>query len=172
MNVTLVILRLVHLFASVLWVGATFTMALFVAPTARAVGAEAGKFMTHFAKNSGMSKWLASAAGLTVLSGAGMYYILFGNGMAPMNVGTGLALNIGVLAGTIAFVLGIIVGRVARQVGELGAAMAAGGPPKSEQMDRMAAMQEKMARLTAMNGILMVIALAGMTLSEYFTITF
>lgn len=172
MNVTLVILRLVHLFGSVLWVGATFTMALFIAPTAQAVGAEAGKFMTHFTKSSGISKWLASASGLTVLSGAWMYYILFGNGMAPMNVGTGLALNIGVLAGLLAFFMGMRMGRMSREVGELGAAMAAGGPPKPEQVDRMAAMQEKMARHAVLNAILMVVALAGMTLSEYFTITF
>jgi hypothetical protein len=44
----------------------------------------------------------------------------------------------------------------------------AGGPPKPEQLAQMAKLQETMATRSAVNAILLTVALAGMTLSEYF----
>lgn len=170
MNVTMVLLRLVHLFSAVLWVGATFSMVLFISPTARAVGPDANKFMQHFSLRSGLQRWLSAAGGLTVLSGAWMYYILFGP-LAPLNVGTGLAVTIGAVAGIAALFVGVQVGRTSKQIGELGEQIGAGGgPPTQEQMAQMGQLQERMGTLSATTAILMVVALAGMTLSEYFVL--
>lgn len=172
MDLTLMFLRLVHLFGAVIWVGATFSMVLFVSPTARALGAEAQPFMQHLTRRTGFQRWMSAASGLTVLSGLIMYYLLF-EPMAPWNVGNGLALNIGALAGLAAMGVGIQVGRTTKRIGALGAEIAAaGGPPKPEQAAEMQGLQERMASLAAATAVLMVVALAGMTLSEYFAITF
>ena len=169
MDITMVVLRLVHLFSSVLWVGFTFGMVLFIAPSVEALGAEAQKFMQHFSQRSGVSRWMAISGGLSVLSGAWMYYRLFGP-LAPLNTGTGLALTVGSLAGILALLIGSQISRTTKAIGALGASMAASGPPEPEQLAAMGQLQERMARLTSATAILMVVALAGMTLSEYFVL--
>jgi uncharacterized membrane protein len=164
----MVFLRLIHLFAAVLWVGGTYFMTLFVAPSAAAVGADAQKFMAQFTRRSGLQRWMTSAAILTILSGLLMYGYLY-RGLAPLNVGNTLALTVGALAGIAAGGIGGSIGGLTRRIGQLGEEMAkAGGPPKPEQLAQMAKLQETMATRSAVNAILLTVALAGMTLSEYF----
>ena len=45
---------------------------------------------------------------------------------------------------------------------------ASGGPPKPDQIAEMGALQENLSRAGGITAILMVVALIGMTLSEYF----
>lgn len=164
----MVVLRLVHLFSAMLWVGATFTVVLFISETARALGPDAQKFMSHFTLRSRFQPVIASVSGLTVLSGLLMYYHLFG-WLAPLNTGPGLALTIGALAGLAAMGVGIRMSITTNQMRRLANEMQAkGGKPKPEQLGLMAQLQEKMGKLGATNAVLMTIALAGMTLSEYF----
>lgn len=98
MDLLMVIFRLIHLFAAVLWVGSSYFLILFVSPTAAALHEDAQKFMAHLTQRSGMSRWLTGAAILTILSGLAMYGYLY-KGLAPLNVGNTLALTIGALAG-------------------------------------------------------------------------
>lgn len=54
-------------------------------------------------------------------------------------------------------------------MGNLSEEMAkAGGPPNPEQLAQMTKLQETMATRSEINAVLITIALAGMTLSEYF----
>lgn len=168
MDLLMVFLRLIHLFAAILWVGGTYFMILFISPSATAVGADAEKFMAQFTRRSGLQRWMTSAAILTVLSGLLMYGYLF-QGLPPLNVGNTLALSIGSVAGIAAGGIAGSLGGLTRRLGQLGEEMAkAGGPPKPEQLAQMADLREAMASRSALNAILLTIALAGMTLSEYF----
>lgn len=167
MDWIMVILRIVHIFAAVIWVGTTYSMVLFISPTAKAVGAEAQKFMQHFTQKSGFSRRMATVAGLTVLSGLLLYGKLF-HGLAPLNTGMGLALTLGGLLGFVAMAIGIRMGRYTKQMQALGAEMAAG--PKPEQLQQMGQLQAKLGQLGATNAIVMSLSLLGMTLSEYFAI--
>lgn len=167
MDWIMVILRIVHIFAGVIWVGTTFSIALFISPTAQAVGAEAQKFMQHFTQKSGLARRMSTVAGLTVLSGLLMYGKLF-HGLAPLNTGSGLALTLGGLFGLAAMAIGIRMGRSTKQMQALGAEMAGG--PKPEQLEKMGQLQAMLGKLGATNAILMSLSLLGMTLSEYFAI--
>lgn len=168
MDWLMVILRIIHIFGGVFWVGATYTMILFVFPTVEAIGDDSKKFMQHFMQAGKFSKRMAAASGLTVLSGLLMYGKLF-HGLAPLNTGSGLALTLGGLFGLLAMGMGMSTGRKTKEVQALGAEMAAGAP-KPEQLSRMAQLQAGLARSGSLSAILMTLSLLGMVLSEYFAI--
>lgn len=160
MDLTMVILRLVHIFSAVIWTGAAFTMVLFIGPTVQALGAEAQKFIQHFTLRGPFQRAMAATAGLPVLSGLIMYYRLF-RGLAPLNTGSGFALTVGALVGLAAMGDGIGMGRRVEELRGLSQEIAAsGGKPDPEQ--------EQMASGGARSALFLAIALAGMTLSEYF----
>ena len=168
MNITMILLRLVHLFSAVIWVGTSFAMALFIGPTAQAIGADAQKFMQHFLMRSNLTKITTATGILTILSGLSMYGYLF-HGLAPLNSGSGLALTVGGLAGIGALSVGLGMARTINRMRAVSAEIAkAGGPPKPEQLAELGKLQEKLTRAGAINTILMSLALVGMTLSEYF----
>ncbi len=168
MNWIMVILRLIHLFSAFIWVGTTFSLVLFIGPTAQAVGADAQKFMQHFLMRSGLAPRMATLGGLAVLSGLWMYIYLF-HGLAPLNTGMGLALTFGGTFGILALVVGIrMAGLIKRMTVVTGEIAKAGGPPKPEQIAEIGKLQAALGKAGALNAILMSLALIGMTLSEYF----
>lgn len=168
MNLLMIVLRLIHLFSAFIWVGTTFSMVLFIGPTAQAVGADAQKFMQHFLMRSRLTKLVTATGLLTVLSGLLMYGYLF-RGIAPLNSGAGLALSVGGLFGIGALSVGLGMGRSIKRMRAISAEIAkAGGAPKPEQLAELGKLQEKLTRAGATNTILMSVALIGMTLSEYF----
>ena len=168
MDSYMVVLRLIHLFSSVIWAGFTFAMVLLIAPAFAPMGADGGRMILRISGTRNFRAIIPSASGLTVLSGVLLYYRLFGP-MAPLNTGAGLALTVGGIAGVLAFVEGLRIDRTQRALRE--AAQAIGeGKPSHEEMAKMQALQQKMGRLTATAAVLMIVALAGMTLSEYFAI--
>ena len=167
MDILMVILRLIHIFSAVIWAGLAFTMVLFITPVVQTMGAEGGKFMQRISSGKNFRSIVPSVAGLTVLSGLIMYYRLFGF-LAPLNTGPGLALTVGGLAGILAMVDGIRLGRKQESMQALGEEIDASGKlPTPEQAASLATLQEQVAASGAISAILMVVALAGMTLSEY-----
>jgi hypothetical protein len=166
MDWIMVILRIIHIFSAVIWVGTTYSMVMFIGPTAQAVGTDAAKFMQHFTQKSGLTKRMSIVGGLTVLSGLLMYGKLF-RGLANLNTGNGLALTFGGLFGILALVVGTRMAGVIKAMRSLGAEMA-GKVPTPEQGARLGALQAQLGKLGAVNAILMSLALLGMTLSEYF----
>lgn len=167
----MVVLRLIHIPTGVFWVGGVLMMVTFISRSAEAVGEDAAKFMQHFTLRSGFQQSMAISGGLTVLSGYTMYYSLFG-WLAPLNTGAGLALTIGGTAGLVALLIGsIVMGRGSNRMRAIADEITSGGgPPKPEQLAEIGALQEKLGKAGAITAILMVIALFGMTLSEYFAI--
>lgn len=164
----LVILRIIHIFAGVIWVGAAYTMALFITPAVKASGAEGQKFMQALAQHGKLPQRMSMASGLTVLSGLLLYGMLF-HGLAPLNTGSGLALTLGGLFGILAILLGSRTGRSMKQLQALSVELA-GAQPQPEQLQRLGALQEQMARNSAIATLLITLSLLGMVLSEYFVI--
>jgi uncharacterized membrane protein len=164
------ILRLIHVFAAVIWVGLAFTMVLFIAPVVEEMGAAGREFAQRISSTKKFRKIVPSAAGLTVLSGLIIYYLLFGATPA-LNSGRVLSITVGAVAGIAAMVDGIRMGRrqevmqaLVEQIGD--------GKPSAEQAAQLATLGEQSAKGAALSAILMVIALAGMTLAQTFTFTF
>ena len=171
MNFWMSILRLVHIFGGIMWAGSGLFLAGFVLPASKLMGKEGQAFMQTLTGRTRFSQMMAASSGSTLLSGLIMYYLLFGF-LAPLNTGPGLALTVGGLAGIGAFIVGTVVqGGSARRMEAIGKAVAAaGGPPSPEQLAELEQLQEHNARGAAITSFLFVIAIAGMTLSEYFTL--
>ena len=166
MDLTMVILRLIHIFSAVVWAGYAFATQLFIGPALQPMGPEGGKIMGMITGSKNFKRIIPSVAGLTVLSGLILYYRLFG-ARPNMSSAPVLALSIGGLAGILAMVDGIRLGRKQQALEALTSEIG-NGQPSSEQAVMLDATRESIARSGALTAVLMVIALAGMTLSEYF----
>lgn len=170
MDVYMVVLRLIHIVAGVLWAGWSFSLVLFVEPAARIAGPEGGKFMQTMAGKTRIVQILAAAPGLVILSGVLMYYRVSG-GLNPgwVTSGPGLALTIGALAAIAAFISGMVINRPAAQrMAVLSREMqSAGGPPSPAQLAELRAQQERLSQGGLYAAILLLIAVIGMSIAEY-----
>jgi hypothetical protein len=110
-------LRVLHILLAALWVGALFVMSVFVFPAIGEAGASGDSFLLSLTRRK-IHVFMASTAGLTVLSGLWLYW-LFTAGFARAAVSSpqGLAFGIGGLCGLLAAVIGgSVVGRGVSQV--------------------------------------------------------
>jgi hypothetical protein len=166
MDIAIVILRLIHIPAAVLWVAANLAMTLWISPSANAVGKDAAPFMNQFSYRSNYGKHVIGGALTTVLSGLALYWLLF----QGINVSTtsGLMLTTGGLLGIGALGHGLaVVKPLTDKMRALAGHMAAaGGPPSEAMVMEMNAMREKAAKNGVILTITVVLALVFMTLSE------
>ncbi len=170
MDAYMVVLRIVHILAGVFWVGAAFTVILFIQSTAREVGPAAGPFMAHLAGKKRLVDFVLSAAALTILAGLLMYWRVSGGldgdwiGSAP-----GLSLTVGAIAAIAAFTLGLTVVRptimatlaIGREVA------ASGGPPTPEQGAQLQAYAHRSKVVGQIIVPLLTIAVIGMAIARY-----
>ncbi len=170
MNVLMIVSRVIHILFGVLWAGGAMMMTGFVGPTAKAIGPDAKAFMQHLTLRGKFSGAMAWAAVLTTLSGVAMYWYLF-RGIS-ISTGAGLALTFGGLFGLIAFLIGFLgmkanTDKMRALVDEI---IAAGGPPQPEQLAAIQSFNEQIAKTGALQTLVILLSLFGMTLSEYFAI--
>ena len=171
MDPLLIILRLVHIVAGVLWVGGAVFVFRHVEPTAKALGPQAGPFMTRLVETQKIGTYFMIVSGLTVLAGTWLFWIdSAGDPMGWITRdGTGMTFAIGGLAAWIAFILGAVAVKPAvEEISAAGAAMRdAGGPPGPELVARMEAAQARMATLGKIDFTLLAIAVVTMAIARY-----
>ena len=109
------ILRFVHIFSAIFWVGTTLFLVLFLEPTVRCLGPDGGKFMQRLLGGTRFSLVIALSAWITIIAGAFLYWPL--TGWSPQVMfGSRLPLTLGALAGIAAGVVGAAVtGRASGQ---------------------------------------------------------
>ena len=168
MDIYVTVLRLVHIFSGIFWVGTAFFFALFFEPTIKAAGAEGGKVMGRLT----LTKFplaMTIASLLTVVAGVLLYLDASGGLQASWIFSlSGLALTIGGSAGILAFLLGLTVqGPSAARMSALQKGIqAAGAPPTSDQMQELQRLQERIAIASRWGAVLMVIAVLGMVMAH------
>jgi uncharacterized membrane protein len=169
MDILMVILRLIHIFAGVFWVGATFMLISFIQPTVSATGEIGQQFMGHLSSRTKFSQMMAGAGTLSLLSGSAMYYIIFGDRGVAINSGYGLSLTIGGIFGLVALILGFAVQyRSIARMKLIRAEMAnAGGPPKPELIAELRMQAERLSLGTRIGAVVMTVALIGMSIAQY-----
>jgi uncharacterized membrane protein len=164
-----IVLRLIHIFSGVFWAGTTFFMAGFLTPSVQAAGPAGGQVMQQLIARR-LSRALAAAAGLTVLSGL-LLYLKDSGGLqlAWITTGAGLAFTIGGLAGMTAMFIGLFGARPATErMAAIGQEIQAGGkPPTPEQQAEIRALQAKLAQGAMRTAALLVVALLGMAIARY-----
>lgn len=169
MNLLMISMRLIHIFAGVFWVGASMFILGFVQPTVIATGAEGQKFMQHLSFRTRFATAMAAVAILTFLSGLVMYWQISGFSASFLSSGYGLVLTLGGIAGFLALLSGYFIqNRTMERMKTLGAAMgAAGGPPTPEQQAEMGRLAQTVARGGQITTFMLVIALIGMSVAQY-----
>lgn len=164
-----ILVRLIHIFAGVFWAGTAIALAGFIAPTARDLGAEGGKFVQRLVGPGRLSFFMDLAALSTTLSGLLLYWRDSGFHIEWIASKAGVGFTLGSLAGVATFALGLAVMKpTAARVKALGTALqAAGGPPTPGQMSEMQALQEKLAMGGLWGAVLLAVAVMAMSVSRY-----
>ncbi len=163
MDAYMIILRLIHIFAGIFWVGATFFMVGFVEPTVRASGPVGGQVMQKLMSGTRFSVAVAAAGGLTMLSGLLLYWRISNGLTTAVMFGSRLPLTLGAISGILAGVLGGgIQGRASARLAALGQQMAAGGTPDPAHLAEMQKLQETIRQGSAVTAVLMALAVIGM----------
>lgn len=167
MDTYLTILRIIHIFSGIMWVGAGLTFTYIVAPAVRESGPAGGVFMRNVLTKTQFDKLMPTVSLLTVGAGLLLYWEI-SNGFDADWMGStgGIVLSIGVLAGLGAFGHGgAVIGRTTGEMKKLGDAIQ--GQPTPEQATQMAALTEKLNKHSHISAALMVVAVLGMASARY-----
>jgi uncharacterized membrane protein len=144
MDLTLLILRVVHIVGAIFWGGAVLFVVHFLEPAVRDTGPDGAKVMQALQRRRYLDVVPITAL-LTLVSGYWLYWRVFGRlHPGPGASGAELALGIGGAAGLLAFVVGVTALRpAALRLGRLGAELA------QAPAERREALGGEMARLRA-----------------------
>ena len=165
-----VILRLIHVLGGAVWLGAAITMFLFLQPTARATGTEGQRFMLHLLRNRRFSEVVLSAAVLTGLAGAILYWRdTNGLQLESMTRPGMVGFTVGGIAGGIALLLFLLVGYPAgRRLIVVGSRLETERRAPTEDEQRiLATAQRVLARVGITVLVLLVTAAAAMATARY-----
>lgn len=159
MDIVLVLGRLIHIFAAVVWAGSGFFSVMVLLPHLIRMGTDASKFMASLATNRGFAMIFPVSAGLTMLAGL---YLYFRPGASGVFSSAGWAvLSIGALAGIAAGVHGgAVQGRV---TGEYLQKVGSGTASPAE----VTSLGDKMLLHGRISLILIIVALVGMASARY-----
>ncbi len=169
--VWVILLRIVHIFAAMLWVGGAVYSVLFIGPAARATAPESGKFMQYFMMKRHFNTAMTWFANLTILAGA----LLLWRDSAGFRAfffttPSGIGFSIGAFFGILVYLWGgFVVAPTASKMARLGAAVQASGErPDPQQILALQNMDKKFTRETRIDTALIVLALLFMATARYF----
>lgn len=173
MNVfLLIVLRLVHVVAGILWGGAAVYYLFFVKPSVKAIGPVGPQFMQNLVERRKLPIFMMSTSLLTVLAGGILFWFSSG-GFTPawMASGPGIGFTIGSSAAVVAFFAGGLgVGSTSAEMGALGGQIAASGNgPTPEQAAKMQTLEKRLNLAERIDFIMLVIAMLTMATARYWS---
>lgn len=170
MTVLMIVLRILHIFSGIFWVGTNFFMILFLVPSVKSAGPAGGAVMGKLVI-SRFSATIGAAALVTVLAGLTMYGLdSKGFQLSWILSPSGIVLTIGAVAGILAAGVGLGMQKpISDRMAAIQKEIAAGnGTPSPEQMQELQSLQVRLGRATRIAVFLMVIAVLGMTTAREF----
>lgn len=174
MNIYLILfLRIVHIVAGVLWVGAAVAYFAFVGPTVKAIGPAGGQFMQHLMERRKYPIFMTIVSALTVLSGVPLYVFASGGlQLSWITSGPGVVFTIGAVVAIVVFFLGILMLKPrAERMGALGKEIGmAGGTPSPAQAAELQRLDRELAQIELADFILLIIATLTMATARYWLI--
>ena len=168
----MVFLRLLHIGAGVLWVGAALTVHFFVVPSLRALGPDTERsVMDTMLRQRRLATTILIATVITVAAGATMYVIdvsRYGTA-AWFGSGFGIGITIGAVAALISFILGpVAILPITKQLEKIGGAIQAqGGQPTAEQEGQMVALGSRLDRVLRYDTAVLIVAVIFMAIARY-----
>jgi len=166
----LIVLRFVHVIASVCWAGGGFVTFLFVGPTAKDLQPAGTQFMAHMAGKRRFNMFMVINSTLTVLSGALLLWTSTGGDLISyVKTGPGLGFALGSLAGIIVYFVGMFgVGMPTGKLSQLGDEIQkAGGPPTSVQVANMQKLDKTISFYHKVDFALVTVSLILMATARY-----
>ena len=169
MNVYVILLRILHIFAGVFWVGAAAIFVLFIAPTAAATRPESQKFVNYLLRQRRFVTWILIAATLAILAGLLLYWQDSAGFQASWIVSpTGLGFTAWALAALLAYGVLHMARRNLRRLGTQAQQIQSGGqPPTPDQAAELQRLQQRQNRLGYIGLVLLTLALLGMSVARY-----
>jgi uncharacterized membrane protein len=173
MDIYLIILRIVHILAGVLWVGSAGFFVFLVSPTAQAIGSAGHQFTYHLVARRRYPQYISVVAALTMVSGVLLFFKVSGGlQLGWIKTGAGLMLTIGSLIGILTAPIGKfgIVPRATR-LGVLGQSLAtAGGPPNTAQVAEFDKVDRELAFYERIDFIMLTVSLVAMAVARYWAV--
>ncbi len=166
----LLVLRFIHIIASVCWAGGGFIFFLFVEPTAKAMAPTGMQFVQYMVTKRRFSIFMVVSSTLTVLTGALLLWrYASGNWLGYMSTGPGLVFTLGSIAGVVVYFIGMFgVNPRAVKLSKLGQEIqVAGGPPTPEQGALLHKLDREMSALGLADFILVAVSLGLMASARY-----
>jgi uncharacterized membrane protein len=169
MILTIILLRIIHIFCGVFWAGFGIFNIFFLQPTIRATGAEGQKIMQHLAQKTRFNNAVFTSATLTMLSGIGLYWIVSGFSYSFLSSGYGIVLTTSSIAGIIGwFIVFFILRNIFKKMAAIGAAIQdSGNPPSTEQNNQMQGYIMQVGKLGKVALTFILIALLGMSFARF-----
>jgi uncharacterized membrane protein len=171
-SVYMIVFRAFHILAGVAWVGGLTLLALYLQPSAKAIGPAAGPFMRELVMKRRLPNYLLGMGAVTIVAGGFVYWHdwdAFGSLGDFVGTAFGTALTVGALVAVVAWVIGLVAVKPAtmRAMALAGQLASAGAPPTPEQMAEVQAAQRRARRLTILVLVLLVIAVLAMATARY-----
>ncbi len=160
-NIELIVLaRMVHVMAGVIWAGATFVLAAVIVPIAARYRTEgAGRWTAMVAGRVGPISGISAL--LTVLSGSYLFATLHSNDSSA----AGLVLKVGAVAAFLSLAIGFLIGRpTGQKLARLSEQQSPTAEPPADVLQRMSGLRlraELSSRFTAALLGLAVLSMAG-----------
>jgi hypothetical protein len=170
MDLYVLVIRIVHIFGGMFWLGTVWMTAIFLGPTAEAIGSDAEKFMTYITVKLRYPTIVAIAAGSNVLAGILLYWKdSAGLRLEWITTPTGLGFTFGALCALTGFGIGFgVVKPTAEKLARIGKELhAKPGPPSGEQLANLHAVQKQLERQEIVVAVVLGLALLGMATARY-----
>lgn len=163
--IVLTVLRITHILAGIMWVGAGLFMVFIIAPTMQKM--RNGEIIQNILTHSRYSVYMSVSAGLTVLAGILLYVHVYSADW--LSTAPGIVLTIGAVAGILAAGHGgMALAPTQAKLAALGQEIAAGGGrPSESQVVALNELQAKITQHGRISLILGLIAVIGMAGARY-----
>jgi len=166
----LLVLRFVHVIASVCWAGGGFIFFWFVEPTAKSLAPMGMQFVQHMTGKRRFNMFMVINSTLTVLTGALLLWQSTGGDLsAYIKTGPGLGFALGSAVGIVVYFVGMLgVGPRAGKLAKIGEQIQkAGGPPTPAQVAEMQKLDKEMSMYSKIDFWLVALSLALMATARY-----
>ena len=169
MNYLVIILRMLHIFSGIFWVGAALMMTFFVSPTVNATKEAGQGFMRHFMGNTKFNLAMWTAALTTVTAGAILYWI-DSKGLTStwMHSGPGIGFGTAAFFALLGLIVGVIQNRNFNAIAKLGGQIQSQGkPPSPEQVSRLQSLGNAIKLGGTLGTTFLILAALGMAIARY-----
>jgi uncharacterized membrane protein len=166
MNILVVVLRLFHIVAAVIWGGGALIMEFFIGRTIMATGEAGQRFAQHLMNKVKLHRFMTAAAFSTVAAGSILYW-LDSNGFSSawIRSSSGLGFGIGAIFGLVAFVFGANFGASNAKLAEIGAQIQ--GKPTEAQLTQIQAIQKRIKTVSPIHIFSIILAMIFMATARY-----